>query len=79
MNANIDIIFTFVMQRLYPNCVKYLCSGTIATTQLLNISIDNLDNIYLEAYYDGPHSSDRIFILLRYDFYSEYPGLKNGK
>jgi len=22
------------MQRLYPNCVKYLCSGTIATTQL---------------------------------------------
>ena len=31
------------------------------------------------TYYDGPHSSDRIFILLRYDFYSKYPVLKNGK
>ena len=29
--------------------------------------------------YDGPDSSDRIFILLRYEFYSKYPVLKNGK
>ena len=28
------------MQRLYPNCVKYLCSGTIATTQYNNQPIE---------------------------------------
>ena len=69
-------VFNSLHKQFYYEKLNYLF--VIENNEILsrgNYLIDDLD----EVRYDGPHSSNRIFILLRYDFYSKYPVLKNWK